>query len=489
MKISIKTTNPSEKTQVLFQLKDKKISIKPHQKELESLIKEVDFKGDKKNKLFSALGSKNILLIGLGEEKSFDYEEIRKASARMFKELKEHNQSKADVLVESLVTSHCPNRDQICQALTEGAILASYQCDKFKLKKEKTKPDPEIFLCVDSKQQSSCKKALEEGKILAEAVNFAKDLGNQPGNLMTPNLLAQAIKKQTEKTKITTTIWDKKRIQKEKMGGLLGVSLGSDQEPRFIIMNYQGAPQKQKPVILVGKGLTFDSGGISLKPGQNMDEMKFDMCGAIAVAGAILAIEKLGLKVNVMGLIPSSENMPGPNANKPGDILKARNGKTMEVLNTDAEGRLILADALSYASEQNPQAIFDAATLTGAIIMALGNLFTGFFTKNEDLAQRVQKASQKTGERVWRLPLTEEHTQDIKSVLADVANISSTKGAGSSTAAAFLEHFVDKKIPWVHFDIAGTAWNVDNRLDYCSSKMASGVMVRTFVQLLRSYEV
>ena len=180
--------------------------------------------------------------------------------------------------------------------------------------------------------------------------------------------------------------------------------------------------------------------------------------------------------------------MPGAGANKPGDILKARNGKTMEVLNTDAEGRLILADALSYASEKKPQAIFDAATLTGAMVYALGNIFTGFFTKNDSLAEKVQRAGEKTGERLWRMPLVEEHSFDIKSASSDVANISSNRGAGSSTAAAFLEHFVEKSIPWVHFDIAGTAYNVHNRLDYCSPKEASGVMIRTFVEIARSYE-
>ena len=486
MKVSIKNTKKTEKTQVLFIFKNKKPAVKNNL--LESAVKETAFKGEKKDKLFLPLGSKNIILIGLGEEDRFDYEEIRRASARMFKELSARQQNKADILLQSLVTQNTQKIDPICQALTEGALLASYRCDDFKFKTNK-QTLTQLFICLkNNKQKSACEKAVKTGHILAEAVNFSRGLGNRPGNLMTPSILAQTIKKQTEKTKIKTTVWDKKRIEKEKMGGLLGVSLGSSQEPRFIIMNYQGGPKKQKPVVLVGKGLTFDSGGISLKPAQAMDEMKFDMCGSIATAGAMIAIEKLGLKVNVMGLIPSSENMPGQSANKPGDILKARNGKTMEVLNTDAEGRLILADALSYASEQKPQAIFDAATLTGAVLVSLGNLFTGFFTKNESLVERVQKASQKTGERVWRLPLIEEHTQDIKSPLADVANISSGKGAGSSTAAAFLEHFVDKNIPWVHFDIAGTAYNVHNRLDYCSPKMASGVMLRTFVELVRSYE-
>ncbi len=271
------------------------------------------------------------------------------------------------------------------------------------------------------------------------------------------------------------------------MGGLLGVSLGSYQEPRFIIMEYQGAKPSSKPICLVGKGLTFDCGGISIKPSQNMDEMKFDMCGGAAVIGAMIAIAEMKLKLNVIAFVPSSENMPGANATKPGDILRARNGKTMEVLNTDAEGRLILADALSYASEKKPTVIFDAATLTGAMVFALGNSHTGFYTRNESLRKRVKEASVKSGEQVWAMPLTDDHVSDIKSPVADVANISSGRGAGSATAAAFLEHFVDKKIPWAHFDIAGTAWNVSKRLSYCSPKGASGVMVRTFYELARSY--
>ena len=489
MKISIQKKNKLQKTQVVFIFKKSFPELLKKQKDIESIIKDINFKANKKTSFFLPSNSKNILLVGLGEKNTFDYEQVRQSSALMYKELKKHNQKTADVLVDSLVSENTQDLAQICQALTEGAILTSYTCNDFKLKNTKQKEEhavKELFLSMDSKNHKPCLQAVKTGSILAEAVNFAKSLGNYPGNFMTPSLLAKAIKNKTQNTKIKTTIWNKKRIEKEKMGGLLGVSLGSSQEPRFIIMEYKGS--NKKPIALVGKGLTFDSGGISLKPSQKMDEMKFDMCGSIAVAGAMLAIEKLGLKVNVIGLIPSSENMPGASANKPGDILKARNRKTMEVLNTDAEGRLILADALSYASEKKPQAIFDAATLTGAIVASLGNLFTGFFTKNESLAKKVQSASQKTGERVWRLPLVEEHTQDIKSAYADVANISSTQGAGSSTAAAFLEHFVDKQIPWLHFDIAGTAHNVSNRLEYCSPKQASGVMVRTFVELIRSYE-
>lgn len=499
MKISIKKTSQTiEKTAVFFLFKGGELpkSMKPYGQAVTELLKEKVFKADKKAGFFVPLNSSNkknykyLQLIGLGDKESFDYEVLRQASAKAYKALRAHGQDKADFVLENLITKRTEDWEKLVQAFTEGMILAAYTCDELKgikQNKESGKENVNFFLSLPSDKQKSAGKGLRTGQIMAESTNFAKKLANYPGNLMTPSILANEVKKQTQNTKIKTTIWDKQRIKKEKMGGLLGVSLGSSQEPRFIIMEYKGAGASKKPIALVGKGLTFDSGGISLKPAATMDEMKFDMCGSAAVIGAMLAIERLGLKVNVTGYISSSENMPGQSANKPGDILVARNGKSMEVLNTDAEGRLILADALSYASEQKPQAIFDAATLTGAILFSLGNIYTGFFTKKEELAEKIKQASKASGERVWRMPLAEEHREDIRSVLADVANMSSVRGAGSSTAAAFLEHFVDKNIPWAHFDIAGTAWNVNNRLEYCSRKMASGVMVRTFVELARSY--
>lgn len=218
-----------------------------------------------------------------------------------------------------------------------------------------------------------------------------------------------------------------------------------------------------------------------------MDDMRYDMCGGANVIGAMLAIARLGLKVNAVGLVPATENMPGPLATKPGDVLTLRNGKTAEVLNTDAEGRLILADALCYASEQKPAAIFDVATLTGAMSVALSNIYTGFFTRDPRLAQLINDCAEKSGELVWRMPLHDFHSEDIKGVYADIANISSYRGGGSSTAAAFLEHFVEKDIPWAHFDIAGTAWACGNRLPYCPAKGATGVLIRTFVELAKNY--
>ena len=487
---------PGVKTSVLFFTQEdvKTLKISFYGDILKPLFKEKIFKGTSKESFFLPLAvnnSKHLLLIGLGKEENLTYEAARKAAAKALKELSHHGQDSGEVLLETLVKKNTSDREALARAYVEGAILGSYKCHHFKQPNNDKKDTPikTLYLCVEGKHEKSVEKGLKTGKILGECTNSAKQWASFPGNFMTPTLLAEAAVTLSKNTKIKTTVWNKDRIKKEKMGGLLGVSQGSSEEPRFIVMEYKGAnTASKKPVCLVGKGVTFDSGGISLKPGHKMDEMKFDMCGAAAVIGALLAIEKLKLKVNVMGIVASTENMPGPSALKPGDIITARNGKTMEILNTDAEGRLILADALSYASEHKPQAIFDAATLTGAIIGALGNLFTGFFTKNKDLKKRIQAASQISEERLWPMPLIKEHREDMKSEIADIANMSSGWGASSSTAAAFLEFFVDKQIPWAHFDIAGTAWNVNQRLEYCSPKMASGVMVRTFVEIARSFE-
>jgi leucyl aminopeptidase len=380
------------------------------------------------------------------------------------------------------------------QAFVEGQILASYKFDELKSKKSEEKegsePKKELSCTLLSKKatDASFKKALADATILAETVNFSRRLGDMPGNLMTPTILADSVVEAAKGTKIKVTVWDRARIKKEGMGGLYGVAQGSHQEPRFIIMEYKGAAASKKPIVYVGKGLTFDSGGISIKPGAGMEEMKYDMCGGANVIGTLLAIAKLKLKVNAYGLIPATENMPGGAATKPGDIHTARNGKTFEVNNTDAEGRLILSDALCYGSELNPQMMVDAATLTGAMVVALGNTHTGYFTRDQRLKGKIEKAAQTSGEWVWNMPLTDFHFEDMKGTFADMSNISSGKGAGSATAAAFLEQFVGEGIPWAHFDIAGTAWAVGNRLNYCSPKGASGAMIRTFVALAKQFE-
>lgn len=377
----------------------------------------------------------------------------------------------------------------VIRGLTEGFILTSYKFDELKSKKKDAKAEEAVSVrFVTAKAaDKGVKGAFDAAVILAETTNFSRRLGDMPGNLMTPTILADTTVEAAKGTKLKVTVWDKKRIEKERMGGLLGVAQGSAQEPRFIIMEYKGASASKKPVVFVGKGLTFDTGGISIKPSAGMEEMKYDMCGGANVIGALIAIAKLGLKVNAIGLVASTENMPGSRATKPGDVHTARNGKTFEVNNTDAEGRLILADALSYGSELDPELMVDAATLTGAMVMALGNTHTGYFTRDSKVRDRVEKAAAASGEWVWNMPLTDFHVDDIKGTYADLSNISSSKGAGSATAAAFLEQFVGEGIPWAHFDIAGTAWHCGNRLAYAPSKGATGAIVRTFVEIARSF--
>jgi leucyl aminopeptidase len=413
------------------------------------------------------------------------HEKVRQAAASAHDAVKSLKINEAAVHFDG-ITGSLKDSAVYMKAFTEGLHLAAYSFDELKSKKSEVKKQLSFNICSTHAADKNVKRSFEEGVILSSCVNFSRNLGDTPGNLMTPDILARRTVEAAKGTGVKVTVWDKARIKKEKMGGLMGVSNGSDQDPRFIIMEYKGGKASDKPLIYVGKGLTFDCGGISIKPSAGMEEMKFDMCGGANVIGTILAIAKLKLKINVMGLVPSTENLAGPSATKPGDIHTARNGKTFEVNNTDAEGRLILADALSYASELKPRMILDAATLTGAMVMALGNIHTGFFTRDADLVKKVEKAADASGEWVWRMPLTDYHTQDMKGTYADLSNISSGKGAGSATAAAFLEQFVGDGIPWAHFDIAGTGWAVGNRLNYCTKKGASGAILRTFVEFART---
>lgn len=430
-------------------------------------------------------GYRHVVVVGLGASSELDHEKVRQVAACVHDAVKSLKTTEAALHFDGITTS-VKDATQYMKAVSEGLHLASYSYDDLKSKKSDTKKEITFHLCSQHAADKNVKRAFEEGVIISSCVNFARKLGDTPGNLMTPEVLADSTVEAAKGTGVKVQVWDKARIKKEKMGGLLGVSMGSSEEPRFIIMEYKGAKATDKPLVYVGKGLTFDCGGISIKPSAGMEEMKFDMCGGANVIGTILAIAKLKLKINVVGLVPSTENLAGPSATKPGDVHTARNGKTFEINNTDAEGRLILADALSYASELKPKMILDAATLTGAMVVALGNIHTGFFTRNSDLSKQVEKAADASGELVWRMPLTDYHLADMKGTYADLSNISSGKGAGSATAAAFLEQFVGEGIPWAHFDIAGTGWAVGSRLNYCSKKGASGAMLRTFVEFARA---
>lgn len=395
----------------------------------------------------------------------------------------------------ALTCSFCgksQKEEDAVQNFAEGLMLSVYEYSDLKSNGKKPKDGAyeleSVEIATDGTPSAGLKKAVDAAEIVADCQNFARRLGDTPGNYLTPAILAQEATNAAKGTKLKVTTWDKARIKKEGFGGLLAVAAGSDQEPRFIIMEYKGAAASEKPMCLVGKGLTFDTGGISIKPSANMEEMKYDMCGGAAVIGAMLAIARLGLKINAIGLVPSTENMPGPSATKPGDVYIARNGKSVEVFNTDAEGRLILADALAYASEQKPAMILDTATLTGAILIALGNHISGAFTRDKKLLAQVQAAADAAGELIWPMPIDDFHVEDIKGTHADLCNITNNRLAGSSTAAAFLEQFVDKDIPWAHLDIAGTAWNVNSRFAYHPRKGASGIMVKTFVEFAKNLQ-
>lgn len=499
MKIEAKDISTIKPSQILavfctFSQSGKSTKVKVHgcDKSIDKILQQAhsdgEFSANANEILFfrnqSINNCKHLVLVGLGDDKKIDRQVLRNASGTLYQSIKAKKIHSAVIHLDSASVSDKTLSNSVT-AITQGMLMSEYDFVEFKSDYKPYQLKLEIGV-AKAGTIKAVKKTIEEATIVAESINFARHLGDLPGNILYPDTLAKAAVKAVKDIKnLKVTVWDRARIIKERMGGLNGVSLGSGKEPRFIILEYKGAPANKKPICFVGKGLTFDSGGISIKPSAAMDEMKYDMCGGANVIGTLLAIAKLKLKINAIGLVPASENMPGQDATKPGDIFKARNGKTIEVLNTDAEGRLILADALSYATEKKPAVIYDIATLTGAIVMALGNTHTGFFTRSNKLNDKVVEAAEAADELVWRMPLTDYHLADMKGAHADLSNISSFKGAGSSTAAAFLEQFVGEDIPWVHFDIAGTGWNQANRFSYVQKKGATGAMIRTFIELAK----
>jgi leucyl aminopeptidase len=298
--------------------------------------------------------------------------------------------------------------------------------------------------------------ALQQGLAIAHGMNLAKDLGNLPPNICTPTYLAQQAMSLAKTYKLKATILEEKDMEKLGMGSLLSVSRGSRQPAKLIALEYRGLAKMERPIVLVGKGVTFDTGGISLKPASEMDEMKYDMCGAASVLGTLSAIAQMKLPINVVGIIPTTENMPGGNATKPGDIVTSMSGQTIEILNTDAEGRLILCDALTYAERYQPEVVIDIATLTGACVIALGHVASGLLSNDDKLAHELMQASEQSVDRAWHLPLWDDYQEQLKSNFADIANIGGRAG-GTITAACFLSRFT-KKYRWAHLDIAGTAW-------------------------------
>ena len=454
------------------------------------VLKAGDFKGKSKESVLIYLerGSRagRLLLIGLGEEKPKQQhqnklERLRRAGATAAKRA---TTLKARVLALFLHPPSADSGDAVA-AFAEGASLALYRYDKYisKPHAEDKKRVEKLILCSDDKTLNGFgPKVVQQAQVVVEATWNARDLANAPGNELYPETLAKAAQDAGKRSGFRVTVLDEAKIAKLGMGGVLGVSKGSVRPPRFIILEY-GRPSA-KTVVLVGKGVTFDTGGISIKPAASMGEMKMDMSGAAAVIGTFEAVSRLKLPVHIVGLVPAVENMPSGSATRPGDILRHYNGKTSEVDNTDAEGRLILADALGYAEQYKPAAVIDLATLTGACVVALGHFATGMMGNDEAVMEKLKNAGERTYERVWQLPLYDEYERLIKSDIADVKNTGG-RWAGAITAAWFLQKFIgDYK--WVHLDIAGTAI-LEESGEY-TPRGGSGVGVRLLTEFLKNWK-
>ncbi len=428
--------------------------------------------------------SKRVILVGLGKKEKFDLDKIRQAAGTVCKKARELKIKSFSCEVYGGKQRKFSLEDS-SQALVEGALLANYQLADYKTVDREDLFEVEELTVVDGDRVniSKIQKGAKWGEVFSWGTNLARDLINRPANVITPTKLAQVAVDLSKEHKFKCNVLSLADIKKLKMGALLGVAQGSNQPPKFIILEHLPQRKRGGTVVLVGKGITFDSGGISIKPSANMEEMKADMSGAAAVLATVSSAARLNIPVHLVGLIPTTENLPSGTAQKPGDILTSYSGKTIEVINTDAEGRLILADALAYADKFKPQAIVDIATLTGACVVALGHMCAGMMGNNENLKRRIVRASQKTGEKVWELPLWEEYDEQIKSDLADVKNTGG-RPAGTITAAMFLKKFVGE-YPWVHLDIAGM--DLEERGKPYIPKGALGFGVRLFLQFLKDW--
>jgi leucyl aminopeptidase len=434
------------------------------------------------------LKADNLILVGVGKSKDVTPEIICRASATAAKLAESSKFKSASVdlsCFDAIAKGKSGLYGELAGSVAEGAGLALYHFDEYKSCDEKDDPPSRIeklTLVPSAKtRQATVEKSIARAEKIVSAVHTARDLISHPGNTATPTFLADHAKKMARKNKITCKVLGKKEMEKLGMGALLGVSRGSHEPPALIVLEYFGASKKKAPTVIVGKGVTFDTGGISLKPSAGMDEMKMDMSGAATTLATLQAVSSLKLPVNVVGIVAAAENMPGGSAIKPGDILKSMSGKTIEVLNTDAEGRLVLADALCYAQRYNPKEVIDLATLTGAVLMALGHQAAAVIGNNPAMITRLKESGDATGERVWELPLWEEFDKATKSEIADLKNIASPGvGAGTIMGAAFLKAFAGDQ-PWTHIDIAGTAWGYEKPY---TTKGPSGYGVRLLINYL-----
>ncbi len=401
------------------------------------------------------IAAERVLLVGLGAEADFGEEAYLAAVNAASNSIRETGAKDAALYFTGIL----PKEKDISWNIFHAVLAVSeglYRFDKLKSKPEKKKDPLKKLFIYAPEGEKDAEKALKQGRAVAEGVSFAKDLGNLPGNVCTPTYLAQTALEIAKEYKLDVRILEEKDMEALGMGALLSVTKGTVEPPKLIVLEYRGASKNRKPVVLVGKGITFDTGGISLKPGADMDEMKYDMCGAASVLGAIRSAAQMKLRLNIVAVVPSCENMPGGSATKPGDIVKSMSGQTIEVLNTDAEGRLILCDALTYVEKYEPEAVIDVATLTGACVIALGHVASGLYSNDEDLARELLDSGRKARDRAWQMPLWEDYQEQLKSNFADMANIGGRPG-GSITAACFLSKYA-ANYHWAHLDVAGTAY-------------------------------
>jgi leucyl aminopeptidase len=428
------------------------------------------------------LAAQRLLILGAGKKDKFGTVELRRLAGAAVRTLKAKQIKSLTFLVKEGDRSA-----EAAQAIVEGMILANFDSDKYKTDK---KPGNEITAAAiagwEESSRSDADRGLERGQLIGESQNFARELGNEPANRLTPRMLASRAEAMAREAGLSVDILDEKKITELKMGALLSVAQGSIEPPRLIVVTY--TPEKLKPgdpvLGLVGKAITFDTGGISIKPANDMEKMKYDMCGGAAMLGAMRALARLKPSCKVIAVVPSSENMPGGRAQKPGDVQIAMTGKSIEVINTDAEGRLVLADAVAYAKQLGCTHLVDAATLTGAVVVALSNVNSGVFGSDQAFTDQLLASAKVAGEKMWPLPLDDEYREMIKSGIADIQNVGTGKGGGATVGAMFIKEFTGDT-PWIHLDIAGTAWQDD--VKPWAGKGATGVAVRTLVDLAMKF--
>jgi leucyl aminopeptidase len=450
---------------------------------IKSIIDSEELKGKEAESVYlhlvgnSEIKAQRLLLVGVGERADYTTAQASQMAGTAVRALREKNAKSIAVLprLEG-------NAEDVASAVVEGSFMALFDPDKYRTKDKEAREISKLVVVLDG-DEIAIKRGCERGRIIGESVNFTRDLANEPGAYMTPTNMSERAREVATEFGLSIDVLDEARMEQEGMGSLLSVSHGSDEPAKLIILKYTPSNATEESgdlLAFVGKGITFDSGGISLKPGENMELMKYDMTGGATVMGAMRAIAQIKPSIPVLGVMPCSENLPSGKATKPGDVVRAMTGKTIEVINTDAEGRLILADAIAYAKKLGATTIVDIATLTGAVSIALGDVNTAVIGTDQELISEIIAAGKEAGEKYWQLPLDKEYSRQIKSDIADIKNVGGRK-AGTITAAAFLKEFADG-VSWAHLDIAGTAW-CEEAKPY-RSKGPTGVAVRTFVRIV-----